>query len=341
MASGAGGIVERSVGVWFLMLILAALCCTGAGEEAAVGAPEEESRAAPAVIDRWNNPDAYPDFSFAGEEDLLEIWFPRIRDRDAAILTYQGQVWMIDCSDEQAEERVVPLLKALGIQRIHRIVNTHPHHDHLNGLYAVDAACPVEELLICFPEDCNENMIRAAAYCRGKGIALTLYGDEEILSMGDGLVRLQCWMKTDETQSMNDQSAQLMLSFGMRTMLFMADMEGAGQDQLYAAVPAEKLAADILRYPHHGKLAMRERLFEAIAPALVVVTSSENVAEVKESTRFLSYRHVPRAYTTGGYLHLVTDGVTWLAERVPEETLFNEHNGIRAPVMTDGKKKAE
>ena len=35
------------------------------------------------------------------EEDLLEIWFPRIRDRDAAIFLYQGACWMLDCSDNE------------------------------------------------------------------------------------------------------------------------------------------------------------------------------------------------------------------------------------------------
>ena len=289
----------------------------------------------PKVIDRWTNPEAYADFSFSPEEDLLEIWFPRIRDRDAAIFLYQGACWMLDCSDEQAEERVVPLLKALGIERIDCMINTHPHHDHLNGLYAVDAVAPVSELMICFPKDANEHMIKAMDYAKERRMRVTSYGDEQVFCMGDGLVRFLAWQKSGEEEDMNDRSAQFMVSYGSCDMLFMADMELRGQDQLLAAVSPEELKADVLRYPHHGKKAMRDELFRAIAPQMVVITSSEGAPEVRESTKFFEYyyKEIPRVYTTRGYLHMVTDGVHWLCEKVEDETLFGELEGVDAPVM--------
>ena len=52
-----------------------------------------EREACPKVIDRWTDPKACPGFSFSPDEELLEIWFPRIRDRDAAIFLYQGECW--------------------------------------------------------------------------------------------------------------------------------------------------------------------------------------------------------------------------------------------------------
>ena len=289
----------------------------------------------PKVIDRWTEPEAYPDFAFSPEEDLLEIWFPRIRDRDAAIFLYQGECWMIDCSDEQAEERVVPLLKALGIERIDRLFNTHPHHDHLNGLYAVDAVAPVTELMICFPKDSTEHMIRAVEYARERGIQVTTFADEQVFCMGDQVVRFLAWQKSDAEETINDRSAQLMVSYGDCDMLFMADMELRGQDQLLAALGPEALKADLLRYPHHGKKAMRDEVLQAIAPSFVVITGSEGSPEVRESTRFLDYYdgNLPRAYTTRGYLHLVTDGRHWLCEKVADETLFDGVEGVDAPAM--------
>ena len=294
-----------------------------------------ENRAFPKVIDRWTDPEAFPDFAFSPEADLLEIWFPRIRDRDAAIFLYQGECWMLDCSDEQAEERVVPLLKALGIQKIDRMINTHPHHDHLNGLYAVDAAVPVRELMICFPEDSTADMVKAVAYAKEKGIRVTNYGDEQVFCMGDEVVRFLAWMKTDEAENMNDRSAQFMVSYGECDMIFMADIEFHGQDQLLAALGSAPLKADILRYPHHGKRAMRDEVFQAINPAMVVITSSEGAPEVRESTRFFEYyyKDIPRVYTTRGYLHLTTDGHHWLCEKVEDETLFGDLDEVDAPAM--------
>ena len=44
----------------------------------------------PEVIDRIHDPDACPDFAFSGEDDLLEIWFPPIRDQDCADFLLSG-----------------------------------------------------------------------------------------------------------------------------------------------------------------------------------------------------------------------------------------------------------
>ncbi len=283
----------------------------------------------PAVIDRWTNPEAYPGFSFSEEDDLLEIWFPRIRDRDAAILLYQGECWMIDCSDYQAADRVTPLLEALEIEKIDKLFNTHPHHDHLDGFHFVADVIPVKELMICFPEDVNECMIKAVSYADEHGIRITQFGDEQVFCMGDGLVRLKVWMKSSEELDMNEQSAQMMVSYGDRDILFMADLGREGEAQLEAEVPKEELKADIIRYPHHGKEAVIPTLYEIIDPDFAVITSTEQAPESRQAARFLAAHRTPAAFTTAGYLHLVTDGSTWLCEKatgdwLPQVSLVNE-----------------
>ncbi len=279
----------------------------------------EEENEPPKVIDHIHFPNEYPDFAFSGEDDLLEIWFPPVRDQDATIFRYQDQIWMVDCGDERAKTDIVPLLQELGITKIDRIFNTHPHHDHLNGLYAIDAVAPVGELLICFPEDLTSHMTAAMEYCKANQIPVTTFHDEATFMMRDGGVSFLAWLKVSEEENLNDQSAQFMVSYGGCSMLIMADMELRGQAQLYEALGPEPLKADILRYPHHGKKAMNESLFRAIAPSLAIITNSPRIYEISESTRFLDYKHVPAAYTHRAniILHLVTDGHRWLCEEIP------------------------
>ena len=279
---------------------------------------EKLDDALPKVIDHIHTPGEYADFSFSGEDDLLEIWFPSVRDQDAAIFLYQGQVWMLDCGDERAESETVPLLKYLGIDHIDRLINTHPHHDHLNGLYSIDAAIPIRELLICFPEDSTIHMAAALEYCKGNGISVSYFEDESILSMGDGLVSFLSWMKVRETENLNDRSAQFMITYGQCRYLTMADMELRGQNQLLAALGPDPLKADILRYPHHGKKQMAIDLYRAISPSLVIITNAPRILELADSTRFLGYQHASVAYTNQNLyiLHLTTDGNHWLCEEI-------------------------
>ena len=272
----------------------------------------------PKVIDRITYPGICPDFSFSPDDDLLEVWFPSVRDQDAAIFFYQDQVWMLDCGDERAAEESVPLLRYLGVDHIDKLLNTHPHHDHLNGLYSIDAFFPIRELCICFPDDATKHMTAAMEYCKGNGITISHFADETVFSMGDGLVSFLAWMKTAEEESMNDRSAQFMISYGRCNLLSMADMELHGQQQLYDAVSAPLLDADILRYPHHGKRFMYEPLFQAISPALVIISNASRIPDIAESTKFLDYKHIPTAYTRrqNYVIHLVTDGEHWLCEEV-------------------------
>ena len=331
---GKDSVVKKTLLLILLLLTLPALCFSASAESpapAASPAPasvlqELLSRAGseggdaslPRVIDRIHDPDACPDFAFSGEDDLLEIWFPPIRDQDAAIFLYQGQVWMLDCGDERARLDTVPLLKYLGIDHIDRLINTHPHHDHLNGLYSIDEAAPVGELLVCFPEGETAHMAAAMEYCKGNGIPVGTFGDEEILSMGDGLVTFTAWLKCSEDETLNNRSAAFMVGYGDASFLSLADIELPGQQQLADALDPEALKADILRYPHHGMQHMVSALYRAVDPDLVIVTNAPRLYEMKDASRFLDYRHASVAYTyrNSHVLHLTTDGTRWLCEEL-------------------------
>ena len=287
-------------------------------------APERDLRptAAPTaepdriVIDHITYPDIYPDFAFSADDKLLDIWFPSIKDADETILMYDGEVWMIDCGDMRAAERGLSLLKYLGITRISKIINTHPHHDHLDGLAMTDEAAKVAELWMCFPAEETESGMRATETSSERGITLRTYGDGDVLTMGDGAVTLEIWMAQGEQLDMNARSAQVMVRFGQRSMLFMADMEYKGQIALMTQIDPDELACDIFKYPHHGKNAMHDEFFEALHAQLAIVTAYKRS---DQGQQYLRSKRMPIAFTAkeGMYLHLQTNGKYWLCEYVP------------------------
>ena len=270
----------------------------------------------PKVIDRTNYPNLWADYSFPKGSKVLDIWIPDIRDADAAVLKYEDDIWMIDCGEERTGEKLQVMLKQLGIQRIDKLFNSHPHHDHLTGLKLVDDVAKVQELLVCFPEDSTEVMIAAMELAKERKIRVTHYADDDVYVMGDERVELTFWMKADESRSMNDQSAQTMLVYDECRMLFTADMERGGQRDLLAAVGAEALKADILKYPHHGKMTTDDAYLAAVDPELVVIT---NYYRAGESWYYLTVKHIDIAYTNKAnvFLHLATDGERWICEYVP------------------------
>ena len=105
------------------------------------------------VINRINAPDVSADFAFAEDADLLEIIFPQILDCDAAFLRCGGETMLIDCATSGQAQRILNMFKQLGITHVDKIVNTHPHADHIGGFAELIKEITVDELWLCFPAE--------------------------------------------------------------------------------------------------------------------------------------------------------------------------------------------
>ena len=317
--------------IFFLFLvILVLLSGTAAGETITPPSPEpppasKADRPTPApteeppdtVVDHVNNPGLMPKLFFPEGSKLLEIWIPNIKDADAALLIYDGTVWMIDCGDEKAAVRTVLLLKQLNIDTIDILFNSHLHHDHIDGLAATDDAAKIRMIKICFAPALTASGLKMVETAQWHRIPVTEYKDGDIFTMGDGAVTLEFWKCNEKELDINNQSALTKVTYGERSILFTADVEKAGQEMILKRLGPEKLKSDILKYPHHGKTDMLMSFYNAVKAKLVVVTS---VAGRDDSgQRFLKARDIPLVFTSlkGMFTHLVTDGHYWLCEYVP------------------------
>ena len=283
-------------------------------EDRPTPAPTEEPESP--VIDHIHYPRVYPDFTFPRGRKLFEIWFPNIRDADEALLMYDGDVWMIDCGDERMAARGVLLLRQLGIEKIGVLFNSHPHHDHIDGLALTDDTAKIGEVRICFSPDLTASGLKMIQTAEERHIPVTEYRDGDTFSMGDGGVVLQILKNNEENLDMNNQSAITRITYGDRSILFMADMEKAGQETMINRVGAEILECDIVKYPHHAKSDMYTPFFQAMKAKLAVATSVEGRGDPGQIS--LINRRLPVAYTAvkGKFIHLVTDGKYWLCEYV-------------------------
>ena len=268
------------------------------------------------IIDHVHHPEYYPKFSFLKDRKLLEIWFPNIKDADEAILIYDGQVWMIDCGTKGAALRGELLLRQLGIKEIDMLLNTHPHHDHIEGLAITDDAAKVKQIKICFAPDLTLSGLVMIRTAEERGIPVTEYRDGQIFSMGDGAVKLLVLKNNEEYLDMNNQSAVMRITYGKRIMLFTADMEAPGQEAMINRIGTDILKCDIVKYPHHAKSDLYTPFYEAMGAGLTIVTSVEGRGDRGQIA--INSRKLPAVYTSvkGKFTHLVTDGEYWLVEQV-------------------------
>ena len=289
-----------------LSLLLLALCLTAGAE----------GTDAPVLIDRINAPEEHADFAFAEDAALLEVIFPQILNCDAVFLRCGGETMLVDAATQGQSKRIINMCKQLGITRIDRVVNTHPHEDHIGGFRDLIKEVEVGELWICFPEDYNTHMEKAVGFARSAGIPVVQYADGDTLTLGGATIDV--WKLEGKISELNDCSAQFFVTFGNRTMLMAADLEKTGQAK-FVEWKGDALDADVLKYPHHGLEKLIDEYAAAVSPLFSVVTNNMRATEGK---KYIQRTGMPCAWTVPGFVTLTTDGTTWIADRVPSEVKY-------------------
>lgn len=272
--------------------------------------------APPVLVDRINAPEVHADFAFAEDAPLLEVIFPQILNCDAAFLRCGGETMLVDCATQGQAVRIINMCKQLGITHIDRVVNTHPHEDHIGGLRDLLKEITVGELWVCFPLDYNAHMINAVAVAERAGVPVKTFADGDMFTLGGATIEV--WKLEGRANQLNNCSAQLLVTYGERTLLMAADLQDEGQRQM-AELHGEQLDADILKYPHHGIEALRAEYKAAVSPLFLVVTNNHRQTA---GWKAIQRGDIPFAYTVPGFVCAFTDGVTWLTHRIPSEIKY-------------------
>ena len=280
--------------------------------------PVMAEESAPVLIDRVTDPEAYADFAFAEDAALLEITFPQMVDCDAILLQCGGETMLVDACKQAYSERIINLCKQLGVTRIDKVVNTHPHEDHIGGFRDVIKEIEVGELWICFPETVNNHMKNAVKQANNAGIPVKTYADGDVFTLGGATIEV--WKLEGKTSEMNDCSAQMKLTYGERTFLMTADLETNGQKKMLE-LKGDALDADILKYPHHGIQVLVEEYREAVSPLFMVITNNHRQTAGWKWINS-SKNDIPFAYTVPNLVHLTTDGTTWIVEKLISDVKY-------------------
>ncbi|GEJ58046.1 DNA internalization-related competence protein ComEC/Rec2 [Anaeromyxobacter diazotrophicus] len=183
----------------------------------------------------------------------LEVTFLSVGQGDAAaLLLPDGSAVLVDGGGEAqghgdpGARDVLPWLRDAGVRRLAAVFLSHPHPDHLAGLAAVARALPVERFFTSGrPGDEATAASFAAlppAFPLSPGQAYERAGVRvEVLGPPAG----------SEAWSENDASLVLRVDHGAVAFLLCGDVEAEGEAALLSG-GADRLAAQVVKVPHHG-----------------------------------------------------------------------------------------
>ncbi len=216
-------------------------------------------------------------------EPRLRVTFFDVGQGDAALLEFpQEKRLLIDTGswfgETSAGARVLaPYFHRQGIRRLHAVIISHPHADHLGGLPALLAAIKIDTVYHCGVNSHSELEQRCARLLDSlnvphkalrAGARLVGFAGAEITALctnAPGPDRMQY-------ENLNEASLVMKIIFGRVALLFPGDAEQMSESHLLRH--ARALNSDLLKVAHHGsRTSSTEEFLQAVTPQWAVISA--------------------------------------------------------------------
>ncbi len=212
--------------------------------------------------------------SFCGVSfSAVQVTFLDVGQGDAIFIQTQSGIHiLIDGGTREAGEKVVlPFLRQQGVTKLHLVVATHPHADHIGGLIPVLERVPVEEIWLNGQVHTTRTYEDLLNLIIEKEIKATraVYGVQASFPDIQGFSVLH--PQRELFSDLNNNSVVIRMEVGRSSLLFTGDIEKEAEELLLGLGILEPVT--VLKVAHHGSRSSTTRAFLAATKPEVAVIS--------------------------------------------------------------------
>ena len=257
------------------------------------------------------------------ERDLLRLIVFKTTLNAAMLLEYGGDALMVDGAMDKYANVLMDAYAGLGYNNtadghvyVPKIFNTHPHDDHLLGIYRLIRKGMTTDLFLTsfLPTYRNEMHQKAIKEFEGRGIPIHYLAQNEQMRLGSAMLTF-FWYAGGKDP--NELSCCTRVEFGNASLLLTGDAVGNAQKGLLEQQPPEMLKADILKAPHHSYTVMVKEFLDAVSPQLVFTTNW--LTSTQDTARQVERRNAIFLSHAKGRIVAETDGEVWYVTQYPEQ----------------------
>lgn len=193
---------------------------------------------------------------------------------DSFLLVQNGKTALVDCGTRSTGENVVEHLKQLGITKIDYVFGTHPHDDHMGGMYDVITNFDIGTIIIPKVESGSVTAnwyMKLMKEINSGGYNLEYASVGTLYHLGDATMKV-IGPITKEQSNLNNYSTVLKVSFGEQDIIMTGDAEKEVEEEILLS--KENIDAEILKVGHHGSdTSSSEEFLDAISPDYALISS--------------------------------------------------------------------
>ncbi len=213
--------------------------------------------------------------TLASSDEAGRIHFIDVGEGDSILLEIEGKSALIDTGNLISGPRLVKYLKEKGIEKLNYLIITHPHPDHIGGVFFILPALKIEKIYdngqeldgerkTCAIYRWYEDLVR-----KRKNYAVLISGDS--LTLGSLTLEVLWPPRAPTSSDFNTFSLVIMVKGGGFSCLLTGDLTAAGEREL--SIREVSLKADVLKVGHHGaEDATSQEFLEAVSPRIAVIS---------------------------------------------------------------------
>lgn len=191
------------------------------------------------------------------------------------VLSSKGETAVIDCGGNRytgAGDICADYLNARGGDRVDKLILTHYHSDHTNGLDALFRRLEVKEVVLPQMEHDEETQIHLLALAGEEKAKVTWLSADAQMTLGGADVQIFAPLGSGGA---NEEGLSVLVGQGKFHMLLTGDMNTVVEERLveHAALPV----CQVLVAGHHGsRYASGDTLLNATQPQNAIISVGEN-----------------------------------------------------------------
>lgn len=193
---------------------------------------------------------------------------------DSFLLVQDGKTMLVDCGTRSTGEDVVKYLNEQGITRLDYVIGTHPHDDHMGGMYDVITNFEIGKIIMPEVEvgKVTTNWyVKLMQEIKQGAYELEYAKLGAVYDLGEASFKIIGPIENDES-NLNNYSIVLKVTFGDMDVIMTGDAETKVERDIIDS--GEALDAEILKVGHHGSdTSSSDEFLDAVSPIYALISA--------------------------------------------------------------------